>query len=44
MWWIILVVVVAAYVAYRFRVQILARVTGQSPARIQRALERRKGQ
>jgi hypothetical protein len=39
---IILVLVVAAVAAWKFRVQILAKVLGQDQQRIQRAIERRK--
>ena len=39
---ILLVVVAAALVAYKYRVPLLARVLGQPEARIQRALERRR--
>ena len=39
---ILLVLVVAGVLAYRFRVPLLAKVLGQAPARIQRQLNRRK--
>jgi hypothetical protein len=39
---IIIVLVVAAVVAWKFRVQILAKVLGQDQRRIQRAIDRRK--
>jgi hypothetical protein len=42
MLWIILLVVVAAVLAYRFRVQLLARILGQSESRVRRQIERRK--
>ncbi len=42
MLWILLVVIVVAVVAYKFRVPILAKVLGQSESRVQRAIERRK--
>ncbi len=42
MLWILLLVIVAAVVAYKFRVPILAKVLGQSESRVQRAIERRK--
>lgn len=42
MLWILLVVIVAAVVAYKFRVPILAKVLGQSESRVQRAIDRRK--
>ncbi len=41
MFWFVLIVI-ALVVAYRFRVQLLARVLGQPESRIQRQLERRK--
>lgn len=41
MWFLILlVVVVVAYVAYRFRVPLLAKVLGQPRSRIERRLNR----
>lgn len=39
---ILLLIVVAAVVAWRFRVKIVARLTGQSEARISRQIGRRK--
>ncbi|WP_340540875.1 hypothetical protein [Nocardioides sp. GXZ039] len=43
MWfWILLIVVVAAVAAYRFRVPLLAKILGQPESRIQRQLERRR--
>ncbi len=42
MLWILLVLVVAGIVAYRFRVPLLARILGQPESRIQRQLERRR--
>jgi hypothetical protein len=39
---VLLAIVAAVVVAYRFRVQILARVLGQPESRIARQLERRK--
>ncbi len=43
MWFLILLVVVAAaFVAYKFRVQILAKVLGQPESRIERRLNRGK--
>jgi hypothetical protein len=41
MFWILLLVV-AVIVAYKFRVQLLARVLGQPESRIARQLEQRK--
>lgn len=40
--WIILLVVVAGVLAYRFRVPLLARLLGQSEDRVRRQLNRRK--
>ena len=42
MLWILLLVVVAAVLAYRFRVPLLAKVLGQSEDRVRRQLGRRK--
>lgn len=42
MWIILLALVVIGVGAYVFRVPLLAKLTGQSPERIQRHLERRK--
>lgn len=42
MLWILLAVIVAAVVAYKFRVPILAKVLGQSQSRVQQAIDRRK--
>lgn len=42
MFWIILLLVVVAVVAYRFRVPLLAKILGQPQSRIERRLERRK--
>jgi hypothetical protein len=43
MWFVILVVVaVAAFLAWRFRVALLARILGQSESRVQRQLNRRR--
>ncbi|MDX6297176.1 MAG: hypothetical protein QOI51_1033 [Nocardioidaceae bacterium] len=39
---ILLVIVVLAVGAYLFRVPLLAKLLGQSPSRVQRAIERRK--
>ncbi|GAA4700912.1 hypothetical protein [Nocardioides conyzicola] len=41
-WLIVLIVVVAAVLAYRFRVSLLARLLGQDRSRIDRQLNRRK--
>ena len=42
MFWIIVGVLVAAFVIYKLRVPIIARVLGQSETRIARQLNRRK--
>jgi hypothetical protein len=42
MLWVILLVVVAAVLAYRFRVPLLAKLLGQDRGRIERRLNRRK--
>lgn len=42
MLWILLVLVVVGFVAYKFRVPLLAKVLGQPESRIQRRLEQRK--
>lgn len=43
MWfWIVLAVVAAAVLAYTFRVQLMAKVLGQSEGRVQRAIDRKK--
>ncbi|HYF73195.1 MAG TPA: hypothetical protein VD864_10275 [Nocardioides sp.] len=42
MFWIILLLVVVAVAAYRFRVPLLAKILGQPQSRIERRLERRK--
>jgi len=39
---ILLVLVVAGVLAYRFRVPLLAKILGQEPSRIERQLNRRK--
>lgn len=41
---VLLIIIGAIVAAYRFRVQILAKVLGQPESRIQRQLERRKRQ
>jgi hypothetical protein len=41
MLWILLIVV-AAVVLYKFRVPIIAKLTGQEPSRIERRLNQRK--
>lgn len=43
MWfWLVLALVAAAVVAYKFRVQLLSKALVQSESRVQRALERKK--
>ncbi|GEP38608.1 hypothetical protein NPS01_22710 [Nocardioides psychrotolerans] len=43
MWFLILVLLVAAaFVAYKMRVPLLARILGQSEGRVNRQLNRRK--
>lgn len=43
MWFMILVaLVVGGYLAWRFRVQLLAKALGQSEARVDRQLNRRR--
>ena len=42
MFWIILLLIVVAIAAYRFRVPLLAKILGQPQSRIERRLERRK--
>ena len=41
-WFIFLVIVVGAVAAYKFRVPLIAKLTGQPQHRIQRAIDRRK--
>jgi hypothetical protein len=41
-WLILLVIVVAGFVVWKFRVKILAKVLGQSESRVDRQLNRRK--
>jgi hypothetical protein len=42
MFWVILLVIVAGVLAYRFRVQLLAKILGQPESRVQRQIGRRK--
>ena len=42
MFWLIVLIVVAAVLAYRFRVPLLAKLLGQDEARVRRQLNRRK--
>jgi hypothetical protein len=39
---ILIVLIVAAIAAYRFRLPLLAKLLGQSQSRVQRALDRKK--
>ena len=41
-WFILLVIVVAAVAAWKLRVKIVAKLTGQSEARINRQIGRRR--
>jgi hypothetical protein len=41
-WFILLVLIVGAVAAFKYRVPLIAKLTGQPQHRIQRALERRK--
>jgi hypothetical protein len=41
-WVILLVIVVGGYVAWRYRVPLIAKITGQSRSRINRQLNRRR--
>ena len=42
MLWIVVLLVVAGLLAYRFRVPLLARILGQPQSRVERRLNRRK--
>lgn len=42
MFWFLVILVLVAVLAYKFRVPLLAKITGQSETRIRQALERRK--
>ena len=42
MLWVILLIVVVAVVAYRYRAPLLAKILGQPQSRIERQLNRRK--
>ena len=42
MFWVIVLIVVAAVLAYRFRAPLLAKLLGQDRSRIDRQLNRRK--
>jgi hypothetical protein len=41
-WLILLVIVVAGFVAWKMRVQIIAKLTGQSESRINRQINRKR--
>jgi hypothetical protein len=42
MFWFILLVIVVAVVAYKYRVPLLAKLLGQSESRVDRQINRRK--
>ena len=42
MFWVIVLIVVAAVLAYRFRVPLLAKLLGQDKSRVERRLNQRK--
>jgi len=42
MLWVILLIVVAAVLAYRFRAPLMAKILGQDRSRIDRQINRRK--
>jgi hypothetical protein len=42
MFWFLVLLVVIAVVAYKYRVPLIAKLTGQSQSRIDRQLNRRK--
>ncbi|MGI8523726.1 MAG: hypothetical protein ACR2K3_10525 [Nocardioides sp.] len=42
LFWVLVLLVVAAVVAYKYRVPLLAKLTGQPESRIERQLNRRK--
>jgi hypothetical protein len=42
MFWVIVLIVVVAVLAYRFRVPLLAKLLGQDKSRIERRLNQRK--
>jgi hypothetical protein len=41
MLWVILLILVAGVLAYRFRVPLMAKILGQDPSRVDRQLKRR---
>jgi hypothetical protein len=41
-WWILLVIVVVGFVAWRLRVPLLAKILGQSSSRIDRQINKRR--
>jgi hypothetical protein len=42
MFWFLVILVIAGVVAYKFRVPLLAKLTGQPESRIERRLNQRK--
>ncbi len=42
MFWFLVILVIAGVVAYRYRVQLLAKVLGQPESRVERRLNQRK--
>lgn len=42
MLWVILLILVAGVLGYRFRVPLMAKILGQEPSRVDRQLKRRK--
>jgi hypothetical protein len=42
MFWFLVILVVAGVLAYKFRVPLLAKITGQPASRIERRLNQRK--
>jgi hypothetical protein len=42
MFWFIVILVIAGVVAYKYRVQLLARILGQPQSRVERRLNQRK--
>ncbi len=42
MLWFLIVLALIGFVAYRYRLQLLSKLLGQSQSRVQRALDRKK--
>jgi hypothetical protein len=42
MFWFLVILVIAGVVAYKFRVQLLAKILGQPESRVERRLNQRK--